>query len=65
MAIVNSFAADLFDRLASEAGKLAKHTGKKTLMSKHAQAACRLQLPGELARHAMSEGAKAVARASS
>ena len=29
------------------------------------QPAVRLQLPGELAKHAMSEGAKAVARASS
>jgi histone H2B len=65
MAICNSFAADLFDRVASEAGGLAKHAGTKTLSSKAVQAACRLQLPGELAKHAMSEGAKAVARASS
>jgi histone H2B len=65
MAICNSFAADLFDRVASEAGGLTKHAGTKTLSSKAVQAACRLQLPGELAKHAMSEGAKAVARASS
>ena len=77
MAIVNSFAADLFDRgqtprwrlgcvlrllvgasappflarpaafrplrIAGEAGRLAKHTGAKTLSSAGMQAACRLQ----------------------
>eukprot|EP00661_Eupelagonemidae_sp_cell13_P001336 gene1335-4159_t len=59
MAIVNSFATDLFDRIASEAGRLAKHTGKKTISSKGVQAACRMQLPGELGKHAMGEGAKA------
>ena len=63
MAITNSFATDLFDRIASEAGRLAKHAGTKTLSSKAVQTACRLQLPGDLAKHAMSEGAKAVARA--
>ena len=65
MAIVNSFATDLFGRIAGEAGSLTKHTKVKTLSSKAVQAAVRLQLPGELAKHAMSEGAKAVARASS
>jgi histone H2B len=36
--------------------------GKKTIGSRDIQAAVRLVLPGELARHAMSEGAKAVTR---
>jgi histone H2B len=65
MAICNSFAADLFERVAGEAGRLSKHAKKKTLSSRAVQSAIRLQLPGELAKHAMSEGAKAVARASS
>ena len=65
MAICNSFASDLFDRLATEAGALTKHARTKTMSSRSVQAACRLRLPGELAKHAMSEGAKAVARASS
>eukprot|EP00662_Eupelagonemidae_sp_cell21_P026262 gene26262-5232_t len=63
MAICNSFAVDLFDRVATEAGRLSRHAKTKTLSSKAIQAAVRLQLPGELAKHAMSEGAKAVARA--
>ena len=62
MMICNSFATDLFDRIASEAGKLAKHAKTKTLSSKAVQAAVRLQLPGELAKHAMAEGAKAIAK---
>ena len=65
MAICNSFATDLFERIAGEAGKLTKHAKTKTISSKAVQTAVRLQLPGELAKHAMSEGAKAVARASS
>jgi histone H2B len=65
MAICNSFAADLFDRVASEAGRLTKHAKVKTISSKAIQTAVRLQLPGELAKHAMGEGAKAVARAAS
>merc|ERR1711964_952637 len=61
MMICNSFATDLFDRLATQAGKLAKHAKSKTLSSKAVQAAVRLELPGELAKHAMAEGAKAIA----
>lgn len=34
----------------------------KTLTSREIQTAVRLMLPGELAKHAMSEGTKAVAK---
>merc|ERR1711981_889571 len=47
MAITNSFVEDLFERIAGEAGRLCKHTKKKTISSKAIQTACRLQLPGE------------------
>lgn len=36
--------------------------GKKTISSRDVQAAVRLVIPGELAKHAMSQGAKAVTR---
>jgi histone H2A len=36
--------------------------GKKTISSRDVQAAVRLVIPGELAKHAMSDGAKAVTR---
>eukprot|EP01013_Petalomonas_cantuscygni_P032221 TRINITY_DN5868_c0_g1_i1.p1 TRINITY_DN5868_c0_g1~~TRINITY_DN5868_c0_g1_i1.p1 ORF type:complete len:124 (-),score=0.03 TRINITY_DN5868_c0_g1_i1:30-401(-) len=62
MNIMNSFINDIFDRLATEASKLAKINKTKTLSSREIQTAVRLTLPGELAKHAMSEGTKAVAK---
>ena len=44
------------------AGKLTKINKTKTLTSREIQTAVRLSLPGELAKHAMSEGTKAVAK---
>ena len=44
------------------AGKLAKINRTKTLSSREIQTAVRLMLPGELTKHAMSEGTKAVAK---
>lgn len=62
VSILNSFIADIFDRLATEAGKLARYTKKSTLSSREIQTAVRLTLPGELAKHAVSEGTKAVTK---
>ena len=61
--IINSFVNDIFERLASKAGDLTRVNKKKTLGSREMQTAVRLVLPAELARHAMSEGTKAVAMA--
>merc|ERR1719231_1776929 len=58
MSIMNSFVNDTFDRLASEAIRLARYNKKKTLSSREIQTAVRLMLPGELAKHAVSEGTK-------
>ena len=65
MSIMNSFIADIFDRIAGEAGKLTTYNKKATLLSREIQTAVRLMLPGELAKHAMSEGTKAVTKFSS
>ena len=62
MSIMNSFVNDIFERLAVEAGKLCKQTGKHTISSREIQTAVRLLLPGELAKHAVSEGTKAVTK---
>jgi histone H2B len=62
MSICNSFATDIFDRVATESVGLMKHSGKRTLSAKVVQAALRLVLPGELSKHAMQAGAKAVSR---
>lgn len=65
MGIMNSFVADLFERIASESAKLTTYNNTKTLTSREIQTAVRLLLPGELAKHAVSEGTKAVTKYSS
>ena len=78
MSIMNSFVTDVFERIAHEASRLAHINKKSTISSrlvlyfigKHLhfseiQTAVRLVLPGELAKHAVSEGTKAVTKYSS
>lgn len=62
MTIMNSFVNDIFERLATEAAKLAQYNQKSTISSREIQTAVRLLLPGELSKHAVSEGTKAVAK---
>ena len=62
---MNSFINDIFGRISGEAGKLAIYNKKVTLSSREIQTAVRLMLPGELAKHAVSEGTKAVTKFSS
>ena len=62
MSIMNSFINDIFERIASEASRLARYNKKSTLSSREIQTAVRLMLPGELAKHAVSEGTKAVTK---
>jgi hypothetical protein len=62
MSIMNSFINDIFDRVCGEAGKLVRYNKKGTLSSREIQTAVRLVLPGELAKHAVSEGTKGVTK---
>ena len=62
MSIMNSFINDIFERIAGEAGKVARYSKKATLSSREIQTSVRLMLPGELAKHAVSEGTKAVTK---
>ena len=62
MSVMNSFINDLFDKIATESGKLVRYNKKNTLTSREIQTAVRLLLPGELAKHAVSEGTKAVTK---
>eukprot|EP00982_Pelagococcus_subviridis_P006589 30179-Pelagococcus_subviridis.AAC.5 len=59
MSIMNSFINDIFEKIATEASKLARYNKKPTVTSREIQTAVRLILPGELAKHAVSEGTKA------
>ena len=65
MYIMNSFINDIFEKIALEASKLVRYNKKHTLSSREVQTAVRLLLPGELAKHAVSEGTKAVTKYSS
>eukprot|EP00933_Yihiella_yeosuensis_P072215 TRINITY_DN80555_c0_g1_i1.p1 TRINITY_DN80555_c0_g1~~TRINITY_DN80555_c0_g1_i1.p1 ORF type:complete len:151 (+),score=48.52 TRINITY_DN80555_c0_g1_i1:87-539(+) len=60
MNIMNSFMNDIFDRMATESTRLLRTMQKKTLTGREVQTSVRLLLPGELAKHAVSEGTKAV-----
>ncbi|KAK2504692.1 hypothetical protein MC885_019105, partial [Smutsia gigantea] len=57
MSIMSSF-VNIFAR---EASRLA-HYNKRSTISREVQTAVRLLLPGELAKHAVSEGTKAVTK---
>ena len=59
MSIVNSFVTDVFGHIAGEAVRLAQYNKRKTISSRGIQTSVRLLLPGELAKHAVSEGTKA------
>ncbi|XP_041474415.1 late histone H2B.L3-like [Lytechinus variegatus] len=62
MSIMNSFVNDVFERIAGEASRLAHYNKRSTISSREVQTAVRLLLPGELAKHAVSEGTKAVTK---
>lgn len=73
MAIVNSFVLDLEERIATEAGRLARFNKRRTITAREIQTAVRLVLPHSegrsqfardngLAPHAVSEGTKAVTK---
>lgn len=62
MGIMNSFVNDIFERIANEASRLAHYNKRSTITSREIQTSVRLLLPGELAKHAVSEGTKAVTK---
>ena len=62
MSIMNSFINDVFEKIAAEASRLTRYNKKHTMSSREIQSAVRLLLPGELAKHAVSEGTKAVTK---
>ncbi|KAL9703085.1 hypothetical protein quinque_006603 [Culex quinquefasciatus] len=52
----------LKQRIAAEASRLAQYNKRSTITSREIQTGVRLLLPGELAKHAVSEGTKAVTK---
>ncbi|XP_078280137.1 histone H2B 1/2-like [Rhinoraja longicauda] len=62
MDIMSSFVNDIFQRISGEASRLTHYNKRSTISSREIQTAVRLLLPGELAKHAVSEGTKAVTK---
>jgi histone H3/H4 len=62
MSIINSFVNDIFERIAAEASRLAHYNKRSIITSREIHTTVRLLLPGELAKHAVSEGTKAVTK---
>lgn len=60
--VLSSFVEDMFNKIQSEAVFVARINKVKTLTAREIQTSARLLLPPELAKHAMSEGTKAVAK---
>uniref|UniRef100_T1J5U8 Histone H2B n=1 Tax=Strigamia maritima TaxID=126957 RepID=T1J5U8_STRMM len=60
MVVMNSFVCDIFERIATESSRLTQANKRSTITSREIQTAVRLVIPGELAKHAVSEGTKAV-----
>jgi len=62
VSILDSFIKDIQGRLCQTAREVSTDGKKRTLTSRDIQTAVRLVLPGELARHAVAEGAKAIVK---
>ena len=62
MRVMESFCEDMFERICTEAARIARYNKKRTIAAPTIQAACKIVLPGELQKHAISEGQRAVQR---
>ncbi|KAH9599824.1 Histone H2A/H2B/H3 [Trypanosoma melophagium] len=60
--VLSSFIEDMYSKIQTEAVHVACINNVKTLTAREIQTSARLLLPPELAKHAMSEGTKAVAK---
>lgn len=60
MTVINNLMNDMFERIAGEAATLSTYSHRTTMSSREIQGAVKLVLPGELGKHAVAEGTKAV-----
>lgn len=60
--MLNSMIAEQFHALATEAGRLAEYNASKSIGCRELQTAVRLVFPGEMAKHAVSEGTSALTK---
>lgn len=62
MQVMSDMVQDIFERISEQADFIRKINKKSTTTAREVQTAVRLILPGELAKHAVSEGTMAVTR---
>ena len=58
--ILNNIVCDILGRLSFEAGRIARYNNRQTITYREIQSAVKLIFPGELLKHAIVEGNKAV-----
>ena len=62
MMVMNHLMHDTFERVSVEASNLTRGAGKQTVSARSVQAAVHLLFPGDLSKHAIQEGKKAVTK---
>jgi|ERR1041385_1119305 histone H2B len=62
MAIMNSFVIDITDKIAIESARIARYNKRQTITAREIQTAVRLLVPGNLGKHAVNEGTKALTK---
>ncbi|XP_041031716.1 late histone H2B.L4-like [Carcharodon carcharias] len=62
MSIMNSFVVDIFEPITSDASHLNSYNKRQTISAREIQSTIHLMLPGELTKHIVSEGTKAVTK---
>ncbi|XP_019238719.1 PREDICTED: histone H2B.2-like [Nicotiana attenuata] len=60
MTILDNVMGDMFERIAQAAATLSTYVGRTTFSSREIQGAVKIVLPGELGKHGIAEGTKAV-----
>ena len=65
MSIISSFINEIFDKIATESARVSTQNGTSIISSREVQSSVRALLTGELAKHAISEGARVVATSDS
>ena len=58
--ILDSFVKDMFERIAEEAGRLARNNKRRTITHEDIEAAVRLLLPGDLRKYAINAATKSL-----
>lgn len=60
MILLNAFVKDMIHRISTRAANLCKKNNRVTISARDIQSAVRLELPGELHKHAVLQGTRAV-----